>query len=395
MPLERLREWLVRQRVRSPHGHTQRTRSVKTAPFLEALFTYLPLAAVIVDEEDRIVAINPAFTELFGFSATEAQGRPIGELIVPEELRAEGYHLTEAALRGEPISTETVRQHRCGERIPIWLRAVPIHTVGHRLGVLALYHDIRPLYEHRQQLTRLIDQLQQLNAAKDRLLALIAHDLRSPLATAQGLVELIRAEAHTPDAVLEYTAKLHKLLTEQLELINELLELARTESGHFPLELTELDLCELLVHVVDTLTLAAYSKQIRLAVHLPEEGIPMRGDAQKLHRIFRNLLSNAIKFTPAGGTVELEAQLEPTAALPIAVRISDTGIGIPPEHLPHLFEPFASLQRQGTHGERGTGLGLSIVKRFVEVHGGHISVDSIPNRGTTFLLRFPFTPPSA
>ncbi len=392
LPLRQLRAWLTRGGALCSR-RTRHARTLGSAPFLEALFEHLPLAVAIVNEEDRIIAVNPAFSELFGFSAAEAQGKPIGDLIVPEELRAEGQHFTETVLHGTPISTETVRQHRSGERIPVWLRAVPISTVGKRLGVLALYHDIRPLHEHRQQLSHLVQQLQQLNATKDRLLALIAHDLRSPLAAAQGLVELIRAEAHTPDSVLEHAAKLHKLLAEPLELTNELLELARTEGGHATLELSELDLCEVLVNAIDTVTLAAYSKQIRLAVHLPEEGIAMRGDAQKLFRIFQNLLSNAIKFTPAGGTVELLAQQEPDSS--ILVRISDTGIGIPPEQLPHLFEPFALLQRRGTHGEGGTGLGLSIVKRFVELHGGQISVESTPNCGTTFLLRFPAAPPGS
>lgn len=152
----------IRQQYKKPHPLSQllqalkcSPRALKTTPFLEALFEHLPMAAAIVDEHDRIVSINPAFTALFGFSAEEALGKPIGELIVPEELRAEGKHFTEVALHGEPISTETVRKHREGERIPVWIRAVPIRLSGQHLGVLALYHDIRPLHQHRQRLVQL------------------------------------------------------------------------------------------------------------------------------------------------------------------------------------------------------------------------------------------------
>ncbi len=375
-------------------GRWWRPRRHRTLPFLEALFEHLPLAAAVVDEHDRVLAVNPAFTELFGYAPDEALGRPIGELIIPEELRSEGRHFTEAALGGEPISTETVRQCRNGERIPVWLRAVPLRTFGRHRGVLALYQDIRPLHAHRQQLTQLVQELQQLNTAKDRLLAVISHDLRAPLATAHGLAGLILAEAHSPEQVTEWATKLQKLLSDQLQLVNELLELARTESGRQTLDLADIELCEVLSHAMDAVTLAAYSKQIRLIPKLPDEGLPLRADRQKLQRVFVNLLSNAIKFTPEGGRVEVEAFLEGGSPLPVVIRISDTGIGIPPEQLPSLFEPFGAGQRAGTRGETGTGLGLAIVKRFVELHGGTIEVSSRPGEGTCFTIRLPLAPPS-
>ncbi|MCS7176887.1 MAG: PAS domain-containing sensor histidine kinase [Candidatus Kapabacteria bacterium] len=362
---------------------------------LRTLFEHLPLAAAVVDEHDIVLAVNPAFTELFGYSADEAIGQPIGPLIVPEELRSEGLHFTESALAGEPINTETVRQCRNRLRIPVWLRAVPIRLSGRYLGVLALYQDIRPLHEHRQRLTEPVQELQHLNAAKDRLLAVISHDLRAPLATAQSLAGLILAEAHSPEAVIEHATKLQRLLSDQLELVNELLEFARSEEGHSTLQRSALDLCEVLIHALDSVTLLAYSKQIRLVPKLPEMGIPMEGDPHKLRRVFTNLLSNAVKFTPEHGAVEIEAWVEyEGSSLPIVVQIRDTGIGIPPEHLPSLFVPYAAAQRQGTRGERGVGLGLAIVKRFVELHGGTIELHSVPEHGTTVTLRFPQAPPA-
>lgn len=361
---------------------------------LRTLFEHLPLAAAVVDEHDIVLAVNPAFTKLFGYSADEAIGQPIGSLIVPEELRSEGLHFTESALAGEPINTETVRQCRNGLRIPVWLRAVPIRLSGRYLGVLALYQDIRPLHGHRQRLTELVQELQYLNAAKDRLLAVISHDLRTPLATAQGLAGLILAEAHSPEAVVEHATKLQRLLSDQLELVNELLEFARSEEGHSTLQRSALDLCEVLIHALDSVTLLAYGKQIQLIPKLPEMGIPMEGDPHKLQRVFTNLLSNAVKFTPEHGAVEIEAWVEHGSSLPIVVQIRDTGIGIPPEQLSSLFIPYAAAQRQGTRGERGVGLGLAIVKRFVELHGGTIELHSVPERGTTVSLRFPQVPPA-
>jgi two-component system CheB/CheR fusion protein len=365
-------------------------------PFLSLLFEHLPMAAAIVDASDRVLAINPAFTRLFEYTEAEALGRPLGELIVPEELRTQGLEFTERALHGELISTESVRCSRSGERIPVWIMGIVLRTPLRRKGILALYQDMRPIHQQRQQLQQLLEQAQQLMAARDRMLATISHDLRSPLAAAQGLCQLILSEPTDADQVRTHATKLAELLDYQLRLIGDLLTYFRTHTAEkLELELEEFDLCELAVQVLDALTLSAYQKQIQLVPRLPEESVPIRADRYKLQRVLTNLLTNAIKFTPSGGTVELEVTTDPTLSRPIIVRVRDTGVGIPAELLPNLFEPFSAAVKPGTGGERGTGLGLAIGKRLVELHGGAISISSQPGSGTTVEVSLPPSPPSS
>ncbi len=365
-------------------------------PFLSLLFEHLPMAAAIVDDSDRVLAINPAFTRLFEYTEAEALGRPLGELIVPEELRTQGLEFTERALHGELISTESVRCSRSGERIPVWIMGIVLRSPLRRKGILALYQDMRPIHWQRQQLQQLLEQTQQLMAARDRMLATISHDLRSPLAAAQGLCQLILSEAADADQVRAHATKLAELLDYQLKLIGDLLTYFRTHMAEKPeLELEEFDLCELAVQVLDALALGAYQKQIQLVPRLPEESVPIRADRYKLQRVLTNLLTNAIKFTPSGGTVELEVTTDPTLPRPLIVRVRDTGVGIPPELLPNLFEPFSAAVKPGTGGERGTGLGLAIVKRLVELHGGAVSITSKPGSGTTVEVHLPPSPPSS
>ncbi len=251
------------------------------------------------------------------------------------------------------------------------------------------------LESYAEELRKANEELQERNAEKDRIMAIVSHDLRSPLSGIRGLAEILQTEdAKDPALVQEFAKLIHETADHMLALINDLLEVTRFERGALQLRLAPTDLCELARSAFRTMEGMARSKNIRLVLECPDTPLVTLVDAPKLTQALNNLLSNAIKFTHHGGsvTVRIQTLAEHDA---ISIQVEDTGIGIPEEFLPHLFQKFGPHQRPGTGGERGTGLGLPIIKAFVELHGGSITVTSTVGVGTCFTIQLPYRPPTA
>jgi signal transduction histidine kinase len=172
-----------------------------------------------------------------------------------------------------------------------------------------------------------------------------------------------------------------------IELVNDLLDASKLESGTMRLDLSSIDLRALVDELRETMEPLAREKGIALEVHLPTELPSVKADRTKLRRVLVNLLSNALKFTGKGGTVELRATRD-TEGL-VRVSISDTGVGIAPEDVERLFDKYEQARSRATRGEKGTGLGLYITKQLVELHGGEIKVESQIGKGSTFSFTLP------
>lgn len=243
--------------------------------------------------------------------------------------------------------------------------------------------------EHEQR--ELIEQLSERNEEKDRLMQIVSHDLRSPLGGIKGLSQILTdgEEAEMPEIVREFSEIIVQTSDTLLNLVNDLLDLAKIESGKQRVNLTEFDIVSTLQNAVKLQEKVAQSKGLQLLFENTIELIPFQlvADEPKIMQVINNLLSNAIKFTPKGGAVTL--RLQPQGDDRLLIVVQDTGIGIPAEHLPRVFEKFGNHQRSGTSGEKGTGLGMTIVKRFVELHGGAIDVESQQGKGTTFTISLP------
>ncbi len=247
------------------------------------------------------------------------------------------------------------------------------------------------LETYAEELRQANEELRERNAEKDRIMSIVSHDLRSPLSGIRGLAELLQGpEAEDPELVREFAHLIQEATEQLLSLVNDLLEVARLESGRVRLQLSPTDLCELARGALRLFEGNVRSKGVKLTLECPETPVVTVLDAPKLTQVVNNLLSNAIKFTPSGGQIWLRIRPLPDA---VELQVEDTGIGIPPEHLPHVFEKFGPHQRPGTAGERGTGLGLPIVKHFVELHGGTVQVESTLGAGTRFTIRLPLSPP--
>jgi signal transduction histidine kinase len=172
-----------------------------------------------------------------------------------------------------------------------------------------------------------------------------------------------------------------------IELVNDLLDASKLESGTLSLDLADVSLGDLIGELRETMMPLAREKGLALAVELPADLPPVRADRLKLRRVLVNLLSNAIKFTPRGGLVTLTA--EGAGAGRLRVAVTDTGVGIPAEDLGRLFDKYEQARSRATRSEKGTGLGLYITKQIVELHGGEIHVASQVGRGSTFSFTLP------
>ncbi|MBA3440317.1 MAG: ATP-binding protein, partial [Pyrinomonadaceae bacterium] len=233
----------------------------------------------------------------------------------------------------------------------------------------------RQLNESNRELNEANAKLQELAAMKDEFLALTTHDLRSPLTVISGVISFFtsgRLGELSPEQK-NMVQMMERNTQSLIELVNDLLDASKLDSGTLRLELTPTDLCTAIGELRETMEPLAGEKGITLREDLPTKLPPVRADRTKLHRIFVNLVSNALKFTLKGGVVEVRAeQMGDT----VRVSVSDTGSGIAPEDMPRLFNKYEQARSRATRSEKGTGLGLYITKQLVELHGGVITAHS-------------------
>jgi signal transduction histidine kinase len=260
------------------------------------------------------------------------------------------------------------------------------------------------LEEKREELERLNGQLTasnaELNEANARLreladmreefLALTTHDLRSPLTVISGVISFFtsgRLGELSPEQK-KMVAMMERNTQNLIELVNDLLDAAKLESGSLQLEITDVDLRTLVHEACEPFVQLAQEKGVTLAQEGASAAVPrLRADRAKIRRILVNLLSNAVKFTPKGGRVAV--RVEAAGETGVCISVADTGVGIAADDLPILFDKYEQARHRATRGEKGTGLGLYITRQLVELHGGTIRVESEVGKGSTFSFTLP------
>ena len=230
-------------------------------------------------------------------------------------------------------------------------------------------------------------ELAELNEQKDAFLAVLTHDMRSPLTNIHGYATLLRDHPEFPQDKQRYMAEII-LRNERalLEIVNNILDIEHLESGApVLLERENFDVAELIEEVVELTNAQAQEKKLDVTTHSEPSSLFLNADRQKVARILQNLVSNAIKYTPEEGRVSVKAEMNGRNAI---VSVEDTGYGIPAEELPHIFDRYSRVAK---HEQKavGTGLGLAIVKSLVEAHEGEIFVDSEEGVGSTFTIKLP------
>ncbi len=228
------------------------------------------------------------------------------------------------------------------------------------------------------------------NLAKSTFLANMSHELRTPLSAIIGFSEMMQREALGPVGSTRYRAyadDINRSGMHLLELVNDLLDLSKIEAGKMELNEDQVDLGRLIVDCAGLLRDSAARAEVELSIGDNAGLPPVFADERKLKQILINLLGNAIKFTSAGGNVRIGASVLDSGALQVIVR--DTGIGIRPEDIATVFEPFGRLRDAIESGQPGTGLGLPLSRKLAELHGGTLEIESGPGRGTAVLLSLP------
>jgi signal transduction histidine kinase len=265
-------------------------------------------------------------------------------------------------------------------------------------GMVTVYTDVSDLVERGDELARsqrdlrlAKEQAEVASRTKSQFLANMSHELRTPLNAIIGFAEVIEREFFGPVGVAQYAsyaADIHRSGQHLLSLINDILDLSKVEAGRFEIVEQDFVLAETIEEAKRLLEIRAQKAGLALTSDIGADVARLYADRKLIAQALLNLLSNAVKFTPAGGQINIVAMREGGAG-DLLLSVSDTGIGMSPEEIPHALEPFGQID--GTLARRfdGTGLGLTITKAFIEMHGGALTLDSEKGRGTTATIRLP------
>jgi len=242
--------------------------------------------------------------------------------------------------------------------------------------------------QRTRELTLALDEVKKINKRKTDFISSVSHELRTPLTSVKGYAAILLEEklGKLPQAAKERLEKINRHSDELVHMVNDLLDIARIESGRQAMKMEERDLKTIVASAADLIAIQCKNKNIELVTDIAKDLPPVVADRSQLERVFINLLGNAVKFTPEKGKITIKAAAEGNV---IRVDVSDTGIGIPQESLPMLFEEFYRVDNPINQQVKGTGLGLSLVRHIVEAHKGKIWLESKPGKGSTFSFTLP------
>ncbi len=379
---------------------TDRFRAHETQARLAAIVNSSDDAIVSKTLDGTVTSWNAGAERLFGYTPAEVVGRSITLIIPPERLDEEQTILAKLR-RGERIEHfETVRVTKDGRRLDISLTISPIHNPeGRVIGASKIARDItqrvraeRELRESEERLRAALEELRESDRKKDDFIAILAHELRNPLAPVRNGLQKMQLAARSPE--LDRT---HAMMTRQLghmvRMLDDLLDVSRVGRRKMELCRETLLLADVVASAVETARPAIEAGGHELHVTLPDGPVYLDADLTRLAQVFANLLSNSAKYTDRGGTIWLTASRE---GGDVVVSVRDTGVGIPPESLPRIFDMFSQVDRSSGRATGGLGIGLALVKGLTEMHGGTVTAASAgPGRGSEFIVRIPALPDTA
>jgi PAS domain S-box-containing protein len=361
-------------------------------------FRQRALLAAIVDSSDdaivsktlegRILSWNRGATRIFGYEAHEVIGKPI-TVIIPPELHAEEREILGKLRRGERIDHfDTLRVSKDGRRIPISLTVSPVRDAdGTVIAASKVARDIseRKLTEHRLQQSE--EALRLADRRKDEFLALLAHELRNPLAPIRYALAANRKPGRTLEQCRQAEAIIERQVNHMSRLLDDLLDISRITRGRLELKKTLAELTSIIGAAIETARPLLDEKHHTLVLDLPTQPVQLEADVLRMGQVFSNLLINAAKYTDPGGDIQLRAVLQ---GAEVVVSVRDNGIGIPADMLPWVFNMFFQSHTAIGRTEGGLGVGLSLVRGLVMLHGGSVEARSPgPGQGSEFITRLP------
>jgi PAS domain S-box-containing protein len=355
------------------------------------------LAAIVESSDDAIVSKtldgiiqswNSAAVRIFGYTAEDAIGQRI-TLIIPDDLHGEERGIIAQLRAGKRVEHfDTMRITKDGRRIPVSLTVSPIHDdKGRVIGASKIARDISERRRAEEALRATEEALRVANQRKDEFMALLAHELRNPLAPIRYALAASRKHGASAEQRERSQEIIERQVTHMSRLLDDLLNVARITRGTLELRITTLEFTTVLGTAIEAARPFLDAKQHSLSVELPTEAPRLNADPIRLAQVFSNLLINAAKYTDPGGKIRVAASIEGDM---LVVAIRDTGIGISPQMMPRLFEMFTQAQDALDRSQGGLGLGLALVRGIVQLHGGSVSARSEgEGRGSEFTVRLP------
>jgi two-component system phosphate regulon sensor histidine kinase PhoR len=329
--------------------------------FLSGVLNTMADGVIITDENGLVLLTNPAALRILAFPGKEVQGRTFAQVTRDRQL----IELWDAC-------------HQSGEEKTAMVEAGG-RTAFLQAVITPLSEPVPPRFlVILQDLTR----IRRLETIRRDFISNISHELRTPLASLSLVVETLKDGAiNDPEAAQRFLSFIESELSTLTQMVEELLELSQIESGHVPFRLKITRVAKLIKKPVKRLAPQAERANIAVEVDIPEDIPPVLADSRRIQQVVMNLLHNALKFTPEGGHVTLKAEV---VGPEVVISVKDTGVGIPADDVPRIFERFYKADR--ARAEEGVGLGLSIAKHIIQGHGGRIWVESVEGRGSTFFF---------
>jgi PAS domain S-box-containing protein len=359
-----------------------------------SLFDNAVMGIYVSSLDGHMISANPALARINGYDSPEELVRCVNniaqEWYVDPKRRKAFVETMERDGMVRNFESEIYR-HKSRERIWISENARLIRDEhGQPLHYQGTVEDISERKSVERQLLLARREAESSNRAKSEFLANMSHELRTPLNAIMGfseLTDLMTRDNADLQRINEYANDIHNSAAILVTLISEILDYSKVESGKLELEEGQVDIAALVDQCATMVAERARQSAIALKIETSPDLPAIRGDQRRLLQIVLNLLTNAVKFTPAGGTVTVATALGKDGSFTLSV--ADTGIGIPAEDLPRVFEPFVQANRSSQHQREGTGLGLAICRSLIELHQGRIAIESEQGKGTTVRITLP------
>jgi PAS domain S-box-containing protein len=381
----------------------ERLRSPEIAPYwLSAIIESAEDAIISKTLDSRITSWNRAAEHIFGYTADEVIGKSV-TILIPEDHPDEEPSILARLISGERIEHyETVRVRKDGTRIDISLTVSPILGAdGTVIGASKVARDITDRKRAEEERERLLEsernarqaaeeasqRAEEATRLRDEFLATLSHELRTPLTAILGWAHMLR----TGQLKAQDTGRIYEIIERnaraQAQLVDDLLDVSRIITGKLRLDVRAVEPSAFIESAVESVRPAAEAKGVSLRKTLDQGLVAVTGDLVRLQQVVWNLLTNAVKFTPSGGVVEIKLA---RAGGQVEISVTDTGVGISPEFLPHVFDRFRQADQRTTRQHGGLGLGLSIVRHLVEQHGGSVRAESGgEGKGSAFTVSLP------
>ncbi len=354
-----------------------------------AAFADAPIGMALTTPDGRFVQVNRALCAIVGHAEADLRTMTFADVTHPDDRRADRERI-ERLLAGEANAYQLETRYLRGDGRPVWVEfsaSVVRDETGQPLHIVSQIQDVTARKQADADLRAAKEAAEEASHLKSQFLATMSHELRTPLQSIIGYADLLLQGMDGPLSAdqVDDVASIERGARRLLELINDVLDLSRIEAGQLQLVPETVDLAAIVEQTLADVRLPAAAKRLSMVVSLPSDLPPLQADPVRLRQILLNLVGNAVKFTSEGGVTVSARRAEGG----VEIVVVDTGIGIAPEALPHIFDEFRQADGSMTRRYGGSGLGLAIAARLVRLHRGAIGVESALGVGSTFTVTLP------